>query len=55
MMIRGLEHPSHEHRLRELWPLSLEKRRLQGFLAAFQYLKGLRKAGEGLFSGVRGL
>ena len=37
-MIRGLKHLPYKDRVRELGPLSLEKRRFHGdLIAAFQY------------------
>ncbi|PKU48080.1 hypothetical protein llap_1637 [Limosa lapponica baueri] len=48
-MIRGLEHLSHEDRLRELG-CSAWKRFRGDLIAAFEYLKGAyRRDGEGLF------
>ncbi|KAK4830834.1 hypothetical protein QYF61_013763 [Mycteria americana] len=51
-MIMGLQHLSHEERLRKLELSGLEKTRLRGdLIAAFQYIKGAcKKDGERLFT-----
>jgi len=53
-MIRRLQHLSYEERLRELWLISLKKRRLKGdFINAYKYLKSrCQKDGTKLFSVV---
>ena len=53
-IIQGMEHLPYENRLRKLWLLSPENKRLQGdLIAAFQSLKGgYKKEGDRQFSRV---
>ena len=55
-IIQGMEHLPYENRLRKLWLLSPENKRLQGdLIAAFQYLKwGCKKEGDRLFGRLFG-
>ena len=55
-IIQGMEHLPYENRLRKLWLLSPENKRLQGdLIAAFQYLKGgYKREGNRLFSRICG-
>jgi len=51
-VIRGLEHLSYEERVKEMWLLFLEERRLrEDLIAAFQYLRRVYKQeGDHLFT-----
>lgn len=49
-IIKGLEHPSYEDRLRDLGFFRMQKRRLWGdLIVAFQFLMGAQREWERAF------